>query len=289
MRKAFLAGLMLFSAVISYGEITNEIRYTARLKGYASPITTQKRVEFRYYKGGNENGGGTQLYSETKNVTPNSGGIFTVTLNPAIKYGDWREGDIWVQIYVEDKGLLPREKLMAQPYAIHAKTAENGVPAGTVIAFAGDAGSAPSGYLLCDGREVNQSDYPDLFAAIGSLYGTASGGKFKVPDFRGMFLRGAGEQTLNYGSYGDIIHISSPIGIAQGTAIKNLTGELNGLDFHGSMSASGIFGFDGAQNSRLVGAGSSWTSNYKLNASRVVPTSTENRPANYAVNYYIKY
>jgi len=47
--------------------------------------------------------------------------------------------------------------------------------------------------LLCDGREVSRTDFPDLFTAIGETYGTPSGGSvFKIPDMRARFPVGLG-------------------------------------------------------------------------------------------------
>ena len=63
------------------------------------------------------------------------------------------------------------------------------VPAGVVFPYAG-AGSIPQGFLLCDGMWYYQSEYEDLYAAIGITYGNMGTGTFKVPDFRGKFLRG---------------------------------------------------------------------------------------------------
>jgi hypothetical protein len=63
-----------------------------------------------------------------------------------------------------------------------------GLPAGTVLPF--DGQTPPPGFLLCDGQAYNSGDYPELFAAIGTTWGSASNG-FKVPDLRGRFLRGA--------------------------------------------------------------------------------------------------
>ncbi len=68
-----------------------------------------------------------------------------------------------------------------------------GDPPGTVIAYAGvlsNGSQAPAGWLLCDGSQVSQTTYPQLFAAIGNTYGTASSGSFRLPDYRGYFLRG---------------------------------------------------------------------------------------------------
>lgn len=62
-------------------------------------------------------------------------------------------------------------------------------PTGAVIAYAG--GTAPSGFLHCDGSAVSRTTYADLFAAIGTAHGTGDGTTtFNLPDYRGRFLRG---------------------------------------------------------------------------------------------------
>ena len=86
-------------------------------------------------------------------------------------------------------------------------------PVGAVIAFAGKlgpplpAGASPPdvpdpvidghvtdaieslGWMLCDGRQLQTGQYPELFAALGYLYG-GSDNTFMLPDYRGYFLRG---------------------------------------------------------------------------------------------------
>jgi microcystin-dependent protein len=64
------------------------------------------------------------------------------------------------------------------------------VPPGAITMFGGSV--APSGYLFCDGSSVNRADYPALFTAIGTTYGSASGTTFNVPDLRGRTPIGAG-------------------------------------------------------------------------------------------------
>ena len=66
---------------------------------------------------------------------------------------------------------------------------------GTVIAF---AGSVPflNGYLLCDGSIYHSQNYNALFNAIGYTHGDADNGNFCVPNFQGIFLRGAGSQDV---------------------------------------------------------------------------------------------
>lgn len=76
------------------------------------------------------------------------------------------------------------------------------VKAGVIMPYAGE--TAPQGWMFADGSELSQADYPDLFAAIGTKWNTATNpttgsaysapsvGKFRIPDLRGMFMRGVG-------------------------------------------------------------------------------------------------
>ena len=59
--------------------------------------------------------------------------------------------------------------------------------AGTVIYFPGI--SAPTGFLVCNGSYQLRASYPDLFAAIGVIYGTTGPTDFRLPDYGGYFLR----------------------------------------------------------------------------------------------------
>ena len=63
------------------------------------------------------------------------------------------------------------------------------MPVGTVIYSA--ASTAPSGFIICDGRALNRTSYPALFAVIGTTYGAGDGSTtFNLPDLRGEFIRG---------------------------------------------------------------------------------------------------
>lgn len=66
----------------------------------------------------------------------------------------------------------------------------SGTEVGTVAAFA--ANTPPAGWLECDGSSLVRTTYPDLFAAIGTLYGEGNspGSTFNLPDLRGEFVRG---------------------------------------------------------------------------------------------------
>jgi microcystin-dependent protein len=69
-------------------------------------------------------------------------------------------------------------------------------PTGSVQIFAGNV--LPTGYLWCNGAEVSQTTYADLYTAIGTIYSTnrktsPSAGNFFLPDLRGCFISGAGQ------------------------------------------------------------------------------------------------
>jgi microcystin-dependent protein len=55
----------------------------------------------------------------------------------------------------------------------------------------------PSGWLWCDGTSYLRTDYPTLFTAIGTAYGSADGDHFNVPMFNGLFLRGTDNGSGN--------------------------------------------------------------------------------------------
>lgn len=71
----------------------------------------------------------------------------------------------------------------AATFAKLGSDANQVVPAGALMPYAG--ASAPAGWLLCQGQSVLRADYPALFTAIGTTYGSADGTHFNVPDMRG--------------------------------------------------------------------------------------------------------
>jgi microcystin-dependent protein len=101
-------------------------------------------------------------------------------------------------------GPLPGSKIQAQSItgnqiALGTITASNlsaqmvrdsVIPAGTIMAFAGQEAPVPPGWLLCDGSEKSISAFPRLSSVIGTSWGPAGVGNFKLPDLRGVFLRG---------------------------------------------------------------------------------------------------
>ena len=63
------------------------------------------------------------------------------------------------------------------------------MPTGSVVSFAGS--SAPVSWLLCSGQTVSRTVYSNLFAIIGTTYGSGDGSTtFNVPDMRGRVPAG---------------------------------------------------------------------------------------------------
>lgn len=76
-----------------------------------------------------------------------------------------------------------------------------GVPVGSVFWLA--AQTAPEGYLICNGSAVSRTEYADLFAAIGTTFGTGDGSTtFALPNLQAVFIRGAGSQDGYSATFG---------------------------------------------------------------------------------------
>jgi len=85
-------------------------------------------------------------------------------------------------------------------------------PVGTILNWT--TTTIPKGWLLCDGTGYATATYPELFAAIGTNFGSSGG--FQVPNF---------SSKVPYGSIGSI-------GVAGGQATVILTGAQTGFKNH---------------------------------------------------------
>lgn len=69
------------------------------------------------------------------------------------------------------------------------------VPSGLIADFAGPI--PPVGWLVCDGSAVGRDDFPSLFQAIGSSWGSGDGSTtFNLPNLTDSFTRGSGTQAV---------------------------------------------------------------------------------------------
>lgn len=71
------------------------------------------------------------------------------------------------------------------------------LPIGAIIPFGGT--EAPTGWLICDGSMLNRETYKELFAAIGTNFGTDGPGNFYIPDLRGKVAVGQDTTDSDFG------------------------------------------------------------------------------------------
>jgi microcystin-dependent protein len=73
------------------------------------------------------------------------------------------------------------------------------LPPGSITMWAGTV-SPPAGWLICDGTSKARTLYPDLFAAIGTTFGSVDGSSFTLPNMTGKVPRGGAAPTTGGGS-----------------------------------------------------------------------------------------
>lgn len=175
------------------------------------------------------------------------------------------------------------------------------LPVGAVSAYAGAVDSGQSatggpgtvpiegtGWMLCDGRALQAAHYPELFAALGYLYG-GEGDMFNIPDYRGTFLRGvdhgsgndrdAPARTAASGGTHD------GVGSTQGSALQD-----HGHNYEAAAQPTG--GEPGAAPGGPALQAVQTTGSPVSAPGSQGPVGTsphETRPANIAVNYIIKF
>ena len=184
------------------------------------------------------------------------------------------------------------------------------VPVGTIMAFGGQV--APQNWLECDGTAYLTSSFPELYAAISSsdasasygytcdVFGNrdASGSYFKMPDFRGEFLRGwdhsrgidtgrifASLQTASLGNHYHGIGLESSYGGLPAQFLK--TAPWTSPD--GSWTSMVIIGnsFGGYTGTLVAQAANAALTNGLITSGPI--NASETRPRNVAIMWCIKY
>ncbi|MGC6114811.1 phage tail protein [Klebsiella aerogenes] len=147
--------------------------------------------------------------------------------------------------------------------------------------------TAPDGWLKCNGATFDKAKYPSLAVA----YPTG-----KLPDLRGEFIRGW--------DAGRGVDSGRVLLEPQGDAIRNINGEQsldvpyngkstgafynNGKNANEGIYEDGSFITDAPSVGGTGGLNPSQGEKIFFDASRVVPTASENRPRNIAFNYIVR-
>mgnify|MGYP003335602385 FL=1 len=151
-------------------------------------------------------------------------------------------------------------------------------PAGSMTLFA--ATTAPSGWLECNGSAVSRTTYANLFAAIGTVFGTGDGfTTFNLPDMRGYFARGW--------DHGAGVDPGRTFGSTQQDALQEFTAT---WATRADAPVSGAIS-QAPSSASPTGTGSTATNvlNITIDPSLTARTATETRPKNVALMYIIKY
>jgi microcystin-dependent protein len=140
----------------------------------------------------------------TGSVSPKSGGQFITTVSDELISSktavlDSLDGDYFLVYRASES---PSLRKISKSILFSTSGA---VPTGSVFPFAGTA--VPIGYLLCDGSEQSQGQYPELYSVISNTYGTGIYNAisnptglvgyqtFRIPDLRGRFP--VGPETMD--------------------------------------------------------------------------------------------
>ena len=137
----------------------------------------------------------------------------------------------------------------------------------------------PTGWLKCNGAPFSAEEYPEL----AKVYPTN-----ELPDLRGEFIRGWDD--------GRGVDSGRAILSAQGDAIRNITGEMDYTLSSLATSNGALYNKDTGQRyvqRATVSSNPTVEDKWKdriiaIDASRIVPTASENRPRNIAFNYIVR-
>ena len=151
-------------------------------------------------------------------------------------------------------------------------------PIGTIYAFAGN--NIPSGYLPCNGGAISRETYADLFAVIGTTYGSGDGSTtFNLPNLNNnSFLEG-----------------SDTVGTVKSAGLPNATGTLEWIHagYKDSDERTGVFKGSTLVSTSIGIAGSgggAWNIKFNLaNSNAIFGKADTVQPKSVTVKFCIKY
>ena len=308
--KTYYLLRFFFFAVFSFALWTVQAQYSATgfaFQGYAidqnskAIASTGITTRFTIYRTGIN-------YVEEHSLTTDSYGVFVAnvgegTTTSTITFGelDFNNFDFSMKVEVRETAggvfvTISDKALQAVPYA---RAASNGVPVGTIVAYAGPDTNIPTGWLLCNGATLNSTtnpQYKQLFAAIGISWGGSGAGSFNIPDLRGMFLRGLNKETTGtdanrtLGSFqaGDIQSHAHPAS-ASTDGLHNHLYNNPKIGSFSLQSNTSDFPTRTKEYTTDNGGATSTNGSHSHTISVGAVGGAETRPSNKAVNYIIKY
>ncbi|MBY0295282.1 MAG: tail fiber protein [Methylobacterium sp.] len=152
-----------------------------------------------------------------------------------------------------------------------------------IATWGGSLTNIPAGWLLCNGLAVSQTQYQNLFSAIGFNFGAnPPAGQFYLPDLRGRFVRGVDDGSGRDPDVATRTDMQNPgitskgVGSVQSHAFQNHTHPYRAFPHDEGDIASGRYWQAGQSETDLADA-----SKYQV--------SSETRPINAYLYFIIAY
>jgi microcystin-dependent protein len=169
-------------------------------------------------------------------------------------------------------------------------TAANTTPPGVIAPYAGT--SAPTGWLACQGQVVSQTTYASLYAAISTTWNTGGegAGNFRLPDLRGMFVRGTGTNATgsssgavgpSVGAYATDTYLNHSHTATQAAHDHSYTTPGSNQSYNNGSGGNITTTFNG-------GGATTGTAQPAITVDTSTTGGTETKPKNYGVLYIIK-
>ncbi len=259
---ALLTVTLLGLPSILYSQVPNSISYQAVVRDASNNLVSSQNIAVRISILKNSPSGTVEYQEIHGDVVTTTAGImgFNIgggTPSPGSVFTniDWKNGSYFVkqEVDLEKDGTYDifgdAVPLLSVPYAQHSNTANRAtsaatadmassvsgsflgglsLPVGTVLPFAGSSAYVDAnldGWLVCDGRPLQQAQYPELFAVIGTTYGS-NGGQFLIPNLKGRFPVGFDNQQTEFNTTGKT-------GGSKSSTLKseNLAAHAHGINF----------------------------------------------------------
>lgn len=243
-------------------------------------------------------------FTETQTIRSDQFGVFSATIGSVntVGFNNLVFANSTDNLKVEVDGTtIYDDKFNTVPYA---KSAENGVPAGAIMPYAGTVTSGSGlqepipGWLVCNGATLtSDAKYAKIKTVLGTLWGTNM-----LPDLRGVFLRG-----VNNGRTGDYADVDTrTVGTFQADEnklhnhaitdnghIHTITdnGHTHGIDLDDSSGSGGIddAGESSETNTSTDNAKTGISINNAKTGITINNSGSESRPKNAGIVYIIKY
>jgi microcystin-dependent protein len=173
---------------------------------------------------------------------------------------------------------------------LHLVTNNNTTPAGQIATYGSTA--CPAGWLAAQGQAISITTYAALFAALGSNWniGGEGAGNFRIPDLRGMFVRGTGTNATGsstgavgpaVGGYAADTYLNHSHAVTDPGHLHTLP---NGFTTGSIAGAGSAYNLPNAYPAQNTGSN---TTGLTVNTSTT--GSTETKPKNYGILYCIKF